>query len=41
MSLYAEGGRTGFGLGGMGRRAFLNLMGGTAAGVGDAEFWPY
>ena len=29
--LYAEGGRTGFGLGGMGRRAFLKLMGGAAA----------
>ena len=35
--LYAEGGRTGFGIGGMSRRAFLKLMGGTAAGVGAAK----
>jgi len=35
--LYAEGGRTGFGLGGMTRRAFLKLMGGTAAGIGVAK----
>ena len=35
--LYAEGGRTGFGLGGMTRRAFLKLMGAGAAGVGVAK----
>jgi len=29
--LYAEGGRTGFGIGGLTRRAFLKLMGGAAA----------
>jgi hypothetical protein len=35
--LYAEGGRTGFGIGGLSRRAFLKLMGGTAATVGAAK----
>ena len=30
---YADGGRIGFKLGGMGRRGFLKLLGGTAAGI--------
>ena len=35
--LYAEGGRTGFGLGGMSRRLFLKLMGAGAAGTAAAK----
>ena len=35
--LYAEGGRTGFGIGGLTRRAFLKLMGGAAAGTAAAK----
>ena len=37
MDFAAEGGRAGFGLGGMGRRGFLKLMGGAAAGAGAAK----
>jgi len=37
MDFAAEGGRAGFGLGGMGRRAFLKLMGGAAAGTAAAK----
>ena len=31
--MYADGGRIGFSLGGMGRRGFLKFLGGTAAGI--------